>query len=256
MINRNNRLLKLALLSVSTVLLASLFLNSILYKELIKYYKLLYTSQLDPLGLTYFQDTGSQSTNDDSIVVFYGDSRAAQWTAPQIDDFIFINRGIGNQTSEQVLLRFEEHIKPLQPDIIVIQVCINDLKTIPLFPEQKVEIIANCETNIKSIIQKSLELDSTIILTTVFPTSGNVPFARRLVWSNDIYDGIAKVNDFILKYDMEGVIVFDTVGILSNTEGNTRSEYVYDLLHLNSTGYDALNSELIKTLEGLKIANP
>lgn len=40
----------------------------------------------------------------------------------------------GAQTSAQVVWRFAEHIAPLQPDKIILQVGINDLKTIPLFP--------------------------------------------------------------------------------------------------------------------------
>ncbi len=256
MINRKRLFLKILVVVSSILLIVSLAFNAILYKELMKYYKLLYTSQLDPLGLSYFQEDQNQNTSDKPIVIFYGDSRAAQWITPQTDNYTFLNRGIGNQTSAQVLLRFEEHIQPLHPDVVIIQVCINDLKTIPLFPEQKDEIIANCEANIESLVQKSLAADSIVILTTVFPTSGNVPLARQLVWSDDVYEAIAKVNDFILHYKANNVFIFDTAKILSNAEGDTKSEYVYDLLHLNSAGYDALNLELIRILKDLKMANP
>lgn len=235
-------------------ILGLLATNVLLYRELRKYYALLYNSQLDPIGLSYFQEATDQTASDKPTVVFYGDSRAAQWIAPQTDEYAFIHRGIGNQTSAQVLLRFEEHIRPLQPDAIILQVCVNDLKTIPLFPESKDEIIAACENNIETIIQKSRALDSVVILTTVFPTSGNVPLARRLVWSDDVYEAIDRVNAFILDYQAEGVIVFDSAGILANSAGNVKSEYVFDLLHLNSAGYNALNSELLTILDNLTTA--
>lgn len=251
-----NQVKKISVLVVSISLLASIALNALLYRELRKYYTLLYASELDPLGLSYFQGDDDQQTSYKPIVVFYGDSRAANWIPPQSDDYTFINRGIGNQTSAQVLLRFEEHVQPLQPDVIIVQVCINDLKTIPLFPEQKDEIITICKTNIEGIVQKSLELNSAVILTTIFPTSGDVPLARRPVWSDEIYRAVDDVNNFILSHKADNVIIFDTAGILSNAEGNTKSEYVYDLLHLNDKGYDALNAELVKVLEGLKITNP
>ena len=256
MFRQNSRTLKFAFLVTLTVLCASMITNVALYKELLKYYKLLYAAELDPLGLSYFQSDNNLQGNNKPIVIFFGDSRAAQWIAPQTDDFIFVNRGIGNQTSAQVLLRFEEHVKALHPDVVIVQVCINDLKTIPLFPERKDEIIGTCEANIKSILQKSLELNSTVILTTVFPTSGSVPLTRQLVWSDDVYDGITEVNDFILNYHDDGVIIFDSAKILSNPEGNTKSEYVYDLLHLNASGYYALNMELIQILEGLRTTIP
>ncbi len=235
------------------LILGLLTTNVFLYRELRKYYALLYNSQLDPIGLSYFQEATDQTTRDKPTVVFYGDSRAAQWIAPQTDEYAFINRGIGNQTSAQVLLRFEEHIQPLQPDAIILQVCVNDLKTIPLFPDSKDEIIAACENNIEAIIQKSRGLDSVVILTTVFPTSGNVPLARRLVWSDEVYEAIDRVNGFILNYQAEGVVVFDAAGILSNPEGNVKSGYARDLLHVNDAGYSALNTELVKLLESLKI---
>lgn len=228
--------------------------NVFLYRELRKFYVLLYNSQLDPIGLSYFREGAGQIAGDKPIVVFYGDSRAAQWVALQTDDYTFINRGIGNQTSAQVLLRFEEHIQPLQPDVIILQVCVNDLKTIPLFPELKDEIIATCENNIEAILQKSRDHNSVVILTAVFPTSGNVPLARRLVWSDEVYEAIDQVNTFILNYQAEGVIVFDTSAILSDSDGNTKNEYTRDLLHLNSNGYDALNSELLTILDSLNAA--
>jgi len=65
-------------------------------------------------------------------VVFFGDSRAYDWPAPSgLEGLEFVNRGIGNQTTAQVLGRFEAHIAPLHPQVVVLQVGINDLKLIP-----------------------------------------------------------------------------------------------------------------------------
>jgi len=237
---------------ILVIALISGFLNVYLYNRMRSYYSMLYAAELDPLGLSYFNDDVSQLYNGKLLVVFFGDSRAARWVAPALDDFSFINRGIGNQTSSQVLLRFEEHIEPLQPDVVILQVCINDLKTIPLFPERKQEIIDNCKVNISVVAQNSLDLGAKVILTTVFPTSGNVPLERRLVWSSDVHGAVNEVNQFILAYQNESVIIFDTAKLLSNSEGNTKPEYVYDLLHLNNHGYENLNLELVKILENLK----
>jgi len=232
--------------------LVSASLNMVLYKALAEYYKLLYAGELDPLGLAYFQDQDIETSTAKSIVIFFGDSRAAQWIAPSADGFTFINRGIGNQTSAQVANRFDVHIKPLRPHIIIIQVGINDLKTIPLFPERKQEIIENCEANIQKIVHDSLDTNATVILTTIFPASGNVPLARRLVWSDDIYQAINEVNIFIASLESEKVIVFDTASVLADTEGKTRSEYSFDLLHLNEYGYETVNHELVKILLSTK----
>jgi hypothetical protein len=136
---RLNQFKKLALPVILLFLGFSVLLNFVLYSQLRKYYALLYAVVLDPRGLAYFQENSDQQKPNENLqtVVFFGDSRAAQWPDPNLEGFWFVNRGIGNQTSSQIVNRFEEHIVPLQPDIVVLQLCINDLKTIPLFPERK-----------------------------------------------------------------------------------------------------------------------
>jgi lysophospholipase L1-like esterase len=212
------------------------------------YYTLLYAVELDPLGLSYFQNDNDQQSTEQPVIVFFGDSRAAQWINPTIEGFTFLNRGIGNQTSTQVSNRFDAHVKPLEPKVVIVQVGINDLKTIPLFPERKQEIISNCKNNIQGIVQDSLEINATVILTTIFPL-GKVSFPRSLVWSNDIDEAIAEVNHYILNLSKNNVVIFDTTSILSNSNGKIKPEYKYDLLHLNELGYQVLNVELEKILE-------
>lgn len=237
---------------ISIILLISILLNIVLYKGMMNYYESLYALEIDPLGLDHFQNQPIQQLGNDPIVVFFGDSRAAQWTNPHLDDFTFINRGIGNQTSAQVAGRFEAHIKPLRPNIVIIQVGINDLKTIPLFPERKQEIISDYESNIRTIIQDSQGINATVILTTIFPAGRNVPFTRRLVWSADIYKAIKEVNEFILGLADERVIVFDAANLLADPDGKIQPGYSSDLLHLNTEGYDVLNQELVKILTRIK----
>ena len=67
--------------AVLVTLAFSIFLNLFLYSRLRKYYTLLYAVELDPLGLSYFQNSADlkQFKNNSSGVVFFGDSRAAQY---------------------------------------------------------------------------------------------------------------------------------------------------------------------------------
>lgn len=233
------------------ITLTSVLLNIFLYREMMKYYKLLYASELDPLGLSYYQTQPVEHSSDLPMVVFFGDSRASQWVTPTLEGFAFVNRGIGNQTSAQVASRFEFHASPLKPEIIIIQVGINDLKTIPLFPERKGEIISNCERNIDKIVYDSLANNATVILTTIIPASGNVPLARKLVWSDEIYKAIAEVNSHIAGLASDKVIVLDAASLVSDSDGKTKPEYSADLLHLNRAGYKAINLELVKILQTL-----
>jgi lysophospholipase L1-like esterase len=231
----------------------SVALNLILYERLRNYYTLLYASKLDPLGLAFFENSAGQQGVPDGkpVLVFFGDSRAAQWPDPPIDTYQIVNMGIGNQTSAQVAGRFDEHIRPLQPEIVVLQVGINDLKTIPLFPESKQDIILRCQANIQTIIQNSLEMGSSVIITTIFPT-GEIPLHRRLVWSDDVDYAVEEVNNYIRGLAQNHVIVFDTAKILADTNGQIKQEYSFDELHLNAAGYQTLNPDLIEILENIK----
>jgi lysophospholipase L1-like esterase len=229
--------------------LVSVTLNIVLYSQLKRYYTYVYAIELDPLGLEYYRDAQAlPAVEGAQTIVFFGDSRAAQWTEPTLQGFTFTNRGIGNQTTAQVLNRFDEHIVHLQPDVIILQVGINDLKTIPLFPGRKAEIISNCKDNIGRIVEKSLEAGSVVVLTTIFPI-GEIPLQRRLVWSNDIEEARVEVNEYIRRLAAENVLIFDSAALLSDSHGTIKPEYGYDTLHLNPVGYDVLNLELIKLLE-------
>lgn len=47
----------------------------------------------------------------------------------------------------------------------------------------------------------------------------------------------------------ERVIIFDSAQLLADDSGLLQPDYGYDLLHLNDTGYQALNPGLIEVLE-------
>src|SRR5689334_9754871 len=100
--------------------------------------------RLDPMELNQSFATVTSPLSLQKRVVFFGDSRAESWLAPDDTSFQYVNRGLGGETSAQVLGRFAAHVAPLHPDIIVLQVCINDLKTIPIFPQQESTIEDNC----------------------------------------------------------------------------------------------------------------
>jgi len=245
-----------AVILLAIVLLGSIALNYFLYELGRKYYLELNTTRLDPLGLSSFSTASEQldlTSPERTTVVFFGDSRAESWPSPVMEDFEFINRGIGSQTSEQVLGRFKYHIKPLRPDVIVVQVGINDLKAIPLFPERKEGIVANCEENIEQIVSLSLAAGAKVILTTIFPI-GEVPIERKPFWSDEVALAVNEVNEYIGSLEGRSVVVLNAYSILVGEGGLMLIEHEYsqDLLHLNSTGYERLNSEFVKTLRELK----
>ena len=237
-----NRPTNVAIVGLSLALLVSAGLNVFFYQQGRKYYLILNATGLDPLGLSSYPSSAEQTQQP--VIVFYGDSRAETWPAPdQIKNATIINRGIGGQTTAQVLGRFQQHVASLKPKIIVIQVGVNDLKAIPLFPEQKEMIIRNCQTNIGQIVKNSLDTGAKVVVTTIFPL-GKLPIDRRPFWSDDVAIAINDVNDYIKTLAGDRVIVFDSSQVLANSQGIVDPKYSQDFLHINSEGYAALNKAI------------
>ncbi|MBK8797966.1 MAG: SGNH/GDSL hydrolase family protein [Anaerolineales bacterium] len=241
-----NQKVKIAFIILSILLLMSSAGNVVIYERAQRYYLLLNASHLDPLGLGAFDDTPVNL--EQPLVVFFGDSRAANWTAPdQIKSVTFVNRGVGNQTTAQIVGRFQAHVPPLQPQIIVIQAGINDLKTIPLFPDEKESIIRNCKANLKQIVELSTATGAQVVVTTIFPL-GKLPVERRPFWSDDVAIAINEVNSFIETLASDQVTIFHTEDVLANSDGIVDPQYSQDFLHLNPTGYAALNEAIYELL--------
>jgi lysophospholipase L1-like esterase len=246
---------KLNLILILVVLLAlSLVANIIILRSAWLYYKDANAARLNPLGLSYYPTDEIQTVEKEpgqKVVVFYGDSRAAQWRFPNgagiESGFVFIDRGVDNQTASQVAGRFEAHIRPLQPDIIILQMCINDLKTIPLFPDSRDIIVQNCKNEITAIAAKSQEIGAALIITTIFPF-GQLPPERRLLWSDDVHQSLEDINTYIQSLAAENILILDTFPILADEQGIVKEEYRFDFLHINGPAYEALNKQLADLL--------
>jgi len=228
------------------VAIASVAANIYLYGIGRSYYLEANSTRLDPYGIGEF---AVSEKNNNGAIIFFGDSRAADWPAPtNMMEADFINRGIGSQTSTQVLGRFAAHVSPLQLQKIVVQVGINDLKAIPLFPDRREEIVANCKANLQEIVKLSLDAGAEkVILTTIFPF-GQISPARRLFWSDDVAIAIREVNDFLRSLESDQVIIFDAYRLLVGADGLVQPQYVHNFLHLNAEGYALLNQELVQIL--------
>jgi lysophospholipase L1-like esterase len=200
--------------------------------------------RLDPLNLSHYSTDVLPSTSGAIRLVMFGDSRAASWPDPIVDRIEVVNRGIGAQSAAWVALRFPYHVTPLQPDLILVQVCINDLKVIPLVPEQYQSIVEGCIGNIRQMIDAARSIQARVILTTVFPV-GNVPIERQLFWSDAVAQAVRDVNTQLITFAADDVILFDAYTLLAGDDGLIQSEYAEDELHLNATGYAVLNDALV-----------
>lgn len=184
-----------------------------------------------------------------ATVVFFGDSRAEQWPFPrEVTGCTFVNRGIGGQTSAQSLSRFAHHVLPLHPDILLVQVGVNDLWSIAVLADDENFMLAACKQNIREIVNQAAASGATVIITTIFPV-GMPAFIQNqhLDWLYTIGQAILDVNAMIRTLAAPNVIVFDAYSLLEE-DGLVRELFVEDWLHINMSGYAALNAALVPIL--------
>ena len=220
------------------ILSASLIILTIFY---FKNYKDLYRQSLE-LNLDPLQEKSITSEFNHKILAI-GSSSIEYWPFEDINltDNILFNAGIGGQTSIQVLYRFERLILIHKPQYLIVQVGLNDIKSIGVLNNQG-KIVGNLYSNLTKIFDLC-ELNNIIpIYITNFPT-GRRGILRSMVWNRTldslIYDTNSEIKAICRDRD---VYIFDAYELLVEPNSLKRkSEYSSDFLHLNSEGYNLLN---------------
>jgi len=203
--------------------------------------------QLNPLELS---KNTFVNTPIDSPLVFLGDSRAKHWgqsaMLPELKRTV-LNLGVAGQTSAQVRFRFEQQKHRLSGDsVVVLQVGINDLKSIALLPGKAAEIESDCRKHIAAIVDAALAVGAKVIVTTIFPR-GRLSPLRYFFWSADVDGAVESVNRYIHTLSKSNVVVMDTYSILVTDNGIIEEGLSEDFLHLNASGYGRLNQALFKS---------
>lgn len=234
------------------ILIISILLNFFLYNELTRIYSNGLRIQLDPDGSAIYSAENKRlksapHTSKQKLIMF-GDSRILMWEPlPILDNTNIISRGRHGETTGMALLRLHKDVIDLNPDIVIIQTGINDLKTISIFPEDREKIINSTKNNIHNIILTLKNANARIILLTIFP-HGKIGWPRKLVWSKEIGDGVRSVNDYIKTLSNKNVTVLD-LDVIFRQNKTMNPLYELDALHINKKGYMALNSYIKKYIQ-------
>lgn len=229
-------------------LAASLLLNRLLFGKAKSFYAQSQELRLDPLGKRVHSGSSVSTNQPGLLVVVVGDSRAAAWPTPEESNgYRFVNRAVGNQTTIQILGRLEDDVLRTKPNIVLLQAGVNDLKTLPLFPERRDDIVSACKANLKRIVSQCSKQKSMVIISTIFPV-GKPSLQRQPFWSKDIAPSIQEVNAFLKSLSSDNVVILDSYAILCGDGNLIRAEYSTDTLHINAAGYDAANQELMRIL--------
>jgi lysophospholipase L1-like esterase len=241
----------IVVLALLASLAASLALDGYLVRLGHRYQQATEAIRLDPSGLKVYASERSKSASDSPVLVFFGDSRAAMWPAPDGPaGYRVVNRGVGYQTTAQILLRLDDDVARLRPAVVVLEGGVNDLKAIADFPDRRREIVADCEANLRQIVARCRETGAKVVLVSIFGI-GDLSLWRRPFWSKEVSAAVGEVNAFLPTLAGPQVVVFDANLVLTDGSGGIQHAYQLDHLHLTSTGYAALNRSLVPLIRAL-----
>jgi lysophospholipase L1-like esterase len=165
--------------------------------------------------------------------VFIGDSITENWIAlaPALFAGGNFNRGIGGQTSPQVLLRFYQDVVRLKPKVVHIMVGTNDLagNTGPNAPDQYIDMI-RAMTDIAATNRIA------VILGSIAPASG-FPWKPKITPAAQIIE----LNRWLRDYArVKGLVYADYHAVLADPQGAMKPAFTGDGVHPNAAGYAAM----------------
>ena len=212
-------------------------------------YKVQGLLRIDPLENSSLRMETIGTVLSDADIWMVGDSRIGRWDQDLLaSDIMVANLGIEGQTSSQVYYRFKNYLEIDTPELVIVEVGINELKVIGLDKNLKKSIIDNYYGNIEAMISVCAKNDIQMILINVFPV-GKIELVRRLVWNSSVSETIMEANDKLKSYcDNNRVFYFDAYTLLTDNGETVNPEYQADFLHINRKGYEVLSRELIKQI--------
>ncbi len=228
------------------VLAISLTFNLVLINYARQYYCQAANLKLDPASMSEIPLMQQELDNvppERRLIALVGDSRIREWkNYPSVTGVRYVNMGVSGQTSGEVLLRMRLHAWHRKPTLAIIQVGINDLKYLGVFPHAATEITNRCVDNIRQMVCVFQSQGIRPVLLTVLPY-GRPPLRRSLVWSAKTRDALDQVNHCLRTLKNSEVCVVDCD--LPLRKGNYLDPMLSrDMMHLNTDGYHVLNTHV------------
>lgn len=175
-------------------------------------------------------------------IVFMGNSITEDWKSLSPNFFLdnnYVNRGIGGETSTQMLLRFRSDVINLKPSAVVILAGINDIAE-----NQGPISIPDIARNIFFMSQLASENNIKVILCSVLP-------AYDFPWRPGLNpkDKVISLNDLIQKHAQENSFEYvDYFSSMVDERKGLIKEYGNDEVHPNLEGYRVMESIIQKSI--------
>ena len=178
-------------------------------------------------------DNAALSKGAKPSTVFMGDSITEGWGAgdPALFSAGVIDRGIGGQTSPQMLGRFYQDVIALHPRVVHIMAGTNDLagNTGPTSPD-------DFKNNIRAMVDLAKANRIQVVLASILP-------ADRFPWRSDIQpaEQIRRLNGWLKEFAGQHKLIYaDYYSVLTTPSGAFRPELSNDGVHPNTDGYAAM----------------
>lgn len=178
-------------------------------------------------------EAGLPKTNEDRVV-FMGNSITQGWidNVPEFfDNPNYINRGIGGQTTPQMLIRFRQDVINLYPKVVIILAGTNDIagNTGP----STLEMI---EDNLYSMAELAKAHNIEVVLCSVVPVY-DYPWKTGL----EPAEKIIELNKRIKAYtDTHGIVYADYFSEMVDKRNGLKAEYTVDGVHPTKAGYEVM----------------
>ena len=170
-------------------------------------------------------------------IVFMGESITEEWGNLYPEFFsgnYYINRGIGGQTTPQMLIRFKPDAIDLKPYAIIILAGTNDIagNTGP----STVRMITD---NIFSMAELAIAYEIKVVLASILPV-------YQYPWVDDVLDqpsAIDSINSKIKEYvENKGLVYLDYYSSMVDDRKVLKSDYTSDGVHPNEAGYKVMSA--------------
>ena len=196
----------------------------------------------DWANLNYYKEENLKLVQEGTkeSIIFMGDSITEEWGRILPEFFSnkqYINRGIGGQTTPQMLIRFRQDVIDLNPEAVVILAGTNDIagNTGP----SSVKMIIDNLTSMAEIASKQ---NIQVFMSSILPVF-------RYPWNKSIiepFKKIAEINNFMKDFsNREKLVYIDYHSHMVDSRPGLKLELTTDEVHLNQAGYIVM-SEIVK----------
>jgi lysophospholipase L1-like esterase len=166
-------------------------------------------------------------------VVFFGDSITDLW---KLEDYFpgkpYLNRGIGGQTTPQMLVRFRQDVIDLHPKVVVILAGTNDIagNTGPMRLE-------DIESDYASIAELARASHIAVVFSSVLPVNNYTPKSQDF-FAQRSPEKILALNHWLKDYCAAHSLVYlDYFTAMVDNKGLLKRDLAEDGLHPNAAGF-------------------